>query len=391
MVIKLAILVLKSLSRNRIRTTVTAFGIVVLVAIFSLVTTVTSTLKRKMLTNADETRLIVTERWTAPSRVPLRYVRQIAELEGVRDWTTMNTVFGFLDESLRRDRAVIAIATRPENVRTMHSGLRVLPAETVDAMLNRKDGVLAGPALVGTMGWEVGQQFTFISASFPPVDIPFTVVGILPPGDWSSAFFCRHDYYMDATGDRAAVNCILLDVESGARARQLAATLNVDYENRQPALKVETESAGVSRFAARASAILQIIDAVVAVLLIDMVIILSNSIAISVRERRTEMAMLKVLGFQPLHIIGMVVAEAMVVGGVAGAVGTAIVCAVSALTISDLIPVMLWNRFFLQFPIPWTMVLSGVGLGVAVGVTGSLLPATAARGVRVSDVFAKIA
>jgi hypothetical protein len=76
---------------------------------------------------------------------------------------------------------------------------------------------------------------------------------------------------------------------------------------------------------------------------------------------------------------------------VAGAVGTAIVCAVSALTISDLIPVMLWNRFFLQFPIPWTTVLSGVGLGVAVGVTGSLLPATAARGVRVSDVFAKIA
>jgi putative ABC transport system permease protein len=390
-ILKLSVLVLKSLRRNKFRTTVTALGIIVLVAIYSVVTTVTTTVRRKMASSADETRLIVTERWTAPSRVPLRYVPELAAMDGVKDWTTINTVFGFLDESRRRDRAVVAIATRPENIRTMQSGLTALPPEAVKALLNRKDGILAGPALVRTMGWEVGRQFTFISASFPPVDVPFTIVGILPPGDWSNVFFCRHDYYTDATGDRAAVNAVLLDVETGQRAQALAAQLNIAYENRQPALKVETESAGVSRFAARATSLLQIIDGVVAVLLIDMVIILSNSISISVRERRTEMAMLKVLGFQPLHIIVMVVAEAMVVGGIAGAFGTAVVCAVSSMTIGELIPVMLLNRFFLQFPIPWTMVLWGIAVGGAVGLLGSVFPATAARAVRVSDVFAKIA
>ena len=391
LVMKLGMLVLKSLSRNKFRTAVTALGIVVLVAIFSVVTTVTGTVRRKMLSNASETRLIVTERWLAPSRVPQRYVPQIARLDGVRDWSTMNTLFGFVDESRRFDRNVVAIATRPDNLRTMYSGLEKLQPEAVEALLQRKDGVLIGPALVQMMGWETGQQFTFTSSRFPPVDVPFTIVGILPAGDWSNTFFCRHDYYMEVTGDRAAVNCVLLDVDSGAAARRLAAQVNFDYENQQPALKVETESASVSRFADRAWALLQVVDAVVAVLLIDMVIILSNSVSISVRERRVEMAMLKVLGFQPLHIIGMVVAEAMVVGGVAGAMGTAVVCAVSSLAAGEVLPVLLWNRFFLQFPIPWTSVLWGAAIGVGVGITGSLLPATAARSVRVSDVFARIA
>ncbi|MDZ4688363.1 MAG: ABC transporter permease [Planctomycetaceae bacterium] len=391
MMMKLSILVLKSLCRNRLRTAVTALGIVVLVAISSVVTTVTTTVRRKMLSSADESRLIVTERWLAPSRVPLRYVPDIAGLEGVRDWTTMNTVFGYLDESRRLDRTVLAIATRPDNIRTMYGGLHALPSEAVEALLQRKDGVLAGPALVQTMGWQVGREFTFHSAGFPPVDVPFTIVGILPPGDWSNAVFCRHDYYMDATGDRSAVNCVLLDAGNPAAAHRLAARVNSDYENRQPALKVETESAGVSRFANKVSALLQILDGIAVVLLIDMVIILSNSIGISVRERRAEMAMLKVLGFQPLHIIVLIVAEAMVVGGVAGALGTAVVWAVSSLTVGDVIPVMLWNRLFLQFPIPWTTVLLGIAVGVGVGITGSLLPATAARRVRVSDVFAKIA
>ena len=63
----------------------------------------------------------------------------------------------------------------------------------------------------------------------------------------------------------------------------------------------------------------------------------------------------------------------------------------SSLTVGDVIPVMLWNRLFLQFPIPWSTVLLGIAVGMGVGITGSLLPATAARRVRVSDVFAKIA
>ena len=391
MLFKFAVLVFKSLGRNKVRTSLTALGIMVLVAIFSIVTNVTSTVKNKVNAQGDQTRLIVSERWTMPSRVPLRYVPEITEIDGVREWTTLNFLMGFLDESRRRDRQAMGLATRPENLREMHEGAAEISDEEFEAFLSRKDAALVGPGLFKTMQWQIGQQFTLLAARFPPVDIPFTVVGVLPPGEMSNGFYCRHDYYMEATDDREAVNCILVEIDGAERAKELAATLSNDYENRQPSLKVETESAGVARFAARSQAVLQIIDGVVAILLIDMVIILSNSISISVRERRVEMAVLKVLGFQPLHITFMIIAEAMLVGGLAGLFGTAIVCLLSQLTVNEQLPVMVWNKFLLQFPVPWSASLWGMLIGAGVGLTGSAIPASSARSVKVSDVFAKIA
>lgn len=391
MLFKFTILVLKSLGRNKVRTALTALGVMVLVAIYAVVTNVTATVKKKAAAQGAQTRLIVSERWTMPSRIPLRYVDEIRSLPGVVNYTTWNLVAGFLDESRRRDRQAVCMATEPTTLREMHNGLENLSDDDLQTFIDRKDGVLVGPGLMKTMNYEIGQRFTLLAARFPPVDIEFTIVGVLPPGDWSNAFFCRHDYYMEATNDREAVNCIWLEVSGEDAAKEIAAKLSTDYENRQPSLKIETESAGVARFAARNQAVLSIIDGVVAILLIDMVIILSNSISISVRERRVEMAVLKVLGFQPLHITLMIIAEAMFVGAIAGLLGTAIVCVLSQLTVAGVIPILPFTRFLLQFPVPWSAAVWGLLIGAGVGLTGSALPASSARSVKVSDVFARIA
>lgn len=391
MLFKFLILVLKSLGRNKLRTFLTGLGVMVLVAIYSVVTSVTSNVKNRIAAQGSQTRLIVSERWTMPSRVPLRYIPEITSLPGVVDWTTWNTVIGFLDESRRRDRQAAGIATRPENLREMHADLGKLDDEVIAALEGRKDGALVGTGLMKTMNWQVGQRFTLLAARFPPVDIQFTIVGVLPAGDWSNGFFFRHDYYMEATQDRNAVNCVWLQVDGEEAAKEIAAKLSADYENRQPSLKIETESAGVARFAARSQAVLAIIDGVVFILLLDMVIILSNSISISVRERRVEMAVLKVLGFQPLHIAGMIIAEAMLVGALAGVLGAAFVCTMSVLTIREVLPVLPFTKFLLQFPIAWTTAYWGFLIGAGVGLSGSAWPAMSARNVKVSDVFARIA
>jgi len=390
MLLKFTILVLKSLGRNKVRTSLTGLGVMVLVSVFAVVTNVTATVKNK-IAKGNQARLLVTERWTAPSRLPVRYIDEIAHYPGVKNYTHWNMVPGFLDESRRRDRQTAAIATRPESLREMQNGLDALSDETYEAFLRQKDGALVGPGLMQNMNWQIGQRFTLFASRFPQVDVEFTIVGVLPAGDWSNSFFWRHDYYVEATGDDEGVNVIWLDMESESAAKEIAATLMTDFDNRQPSLKVETESAGVARFAGRSTAIMQIVDLVVLILLIDMVIILSNSISISVRERRVEMAVLKVLGFQPLHITLMIIAEAMFVGALAGLLGTALVCAVSDLTISERMPALPFNRFLLQFPVPWSAVFWGTIIGAAVGLTGSVVPASTARSVKVSDVFARIA
>jgi putative ABC transport system permease protein len=390
MLFKFSILVLKSLGRNKVRTGLTGVGVMVLVSVFAVVTNVTSTVKGK-IAQGNQSRLLVSERWTAPSRLPVRYVDEIAQYPGVKNYTHWNVVTGFLDETRRRDRQSTAIATRIASLREMQNGLDKLSDETYEAFSQQKDGVLVGPGLMQNMNWQVGQRFTLFASRFPPVDIEFTIVGVLPAGDWSNSMFCRHDYYVEATGDHDSVNAMWVDAENESVAKELAAQLMMDFDNRQPSLKVETESAGVARFAGRSQAIMQIVDGVVLILLIDMVIILSNSISISVRERRVEMAVLKVLGFQPLHIALMIIAEAMFVGAMAGLLGTGVVCLVSELTLNEMMPATPFNRFLLQFPVPWSAMAWGAIIGAAVGLTGSALPASTARSVKVSDVFARIA
>jgi putative ABC transport system permease protein len=114
---------------------------------------------------------------------------------------------------------------------------------------------------------------------------------------------------------------------------------------------------------------------------------LSNSISVATRERRVEMAVLKVLGFEPVVIMALVVGEAMLLGAVSGFVGAALAWLSSTLAVHGFLPSNPATRIFFSFPIQAAMVLWGALLGAL----GSIVPAWNAWQVKVSDVFAKIA
>jgi putative ABC transport system permease protein len=119
-----------------------------------------------------------------------------------------------------------------------------------------------------------------------------------------------------------------------------------------------------------------------------MALVIANAISISVRERRTEMAVLKVLGFQPRQIMAMVLAEALVVGA-----GSGLVSAAGTYTLINLIfgglkfPV----AFFPAFMVPGEALWWGPAVGGSTALVGSIVPAWSAMRVKVSEVFSKVA
>ncbi len=390
MFLKFCTLILKSLGRNKVRTLLTGLGITVLVCVYAIVSSVTSAVSSRINSQGSQTRLICSDRWVAPSLIPPRYFPDLAAQEGIEDWTTWNMFPCAFDNSGRMDRQGIGIATRPENLPDMVSDGDQIDPAAIERLKQRRDGALFQSAVLKIMNWEVGQQVTVYGNQFPRTVVPLTIVGVLPQGQLASYYF-RQDYLQNLDPNKAVVNAVVLKVRDSKETDKVAAEIGARYARRQPALKVETESAGVARFAAKAQSILSLIQMVVVVLLIDMVIILSNSISISVRERRVEMAVLKVLGFQPLHILAMVIIEAMLIGAFAGAFGTGIVYAISKLTLEGILPISPPTQFLIQFPVPATVVGQGLLLGMAVGLTGSFFPALSARKVKVSDVFSRIA
>jgi putative ABC transport system permease protein len=128
--------------------------------------------------------------------------------------------------------------------------------------------------------------------------------------------------------------------------------------------------------------------ALVPAILATMSLVIACAISIGVRERQREMAVMKVLGFGPNHILVLILGEALLLG-----VASGFASAVLTYTIFN------WGfgginfrvAFFPTFPVPIESLRWGVSVGFLTAFLGSIVPAWSARSVKVSEVFSKVA
>jgi len=369
----------------------TALAVTVMVLLCIEMRTILGTVLRRVEAEGSQSRLMVTERWEMPSRIPVRYLPALARLEGVEDWTTWSSYPCYFHEARQVSQQAFGVATRPDNLVAMHAGLDKLDLSTIEDLKRQKSGAILAADVAKDLQCRIGQNVTLFSALDPLKTLRLKVVGILPVGEYPRVIFFRQDYFETATGNKDTVDIMWLRTRDAEAAQHVATQVQEYFRNRQPELKVETESAGVARFAGRSQSLLSVIRLVIVVLLIDMVVVLSNSISVATRERRVEMAVLKVLGFEPTAIMALVVGEAVLIGAASGAIGTTLAWACSSVALSGLLPPSGFTRLFYLFPIPIGTIWWGIPVGALVGFAGSIIPAWNARGIKVSDVFAKIA
>jgi putative ABC transport system permease protein len=384
-------LIVKNLGRNKLRTTLTALSVTMLVMICLEMKGVLGAVSQRVQAEGSQSRLMVSERWIIPSCIPMRYVRELTHMEGVDDWTTWNVYPGFWHEARQVNQEAVGIATRLENLVSMHAGLEKVDPAALAALEREKSGALVAADLAQDMGCQVGQAITLFGPGAIDPRLRLKVVGVMPAGEYPRTIFFRQDYFAQATGNKDTISLVWLRSRDPETARRLSERINEAFRHHQPELKVETESASVARFAERGQSILAIIQLVVAILVLDMIVVLSNSISVATRERRMEMAVLKVLGFEPSMILFLILGEATLVGALSGLLGASLAWGCSTLVANEVIPPSGWTTVFTLFPVRASALVPGALLGAVVGCSGSLLPALGARKVKVADVFAKIA
>ena len=122
-------------------------------------------------------------------------------------------------------------------------------------------------------------------------------------------------------------------------------------------------------------------------ILIVLALVISNAISISVRERLTEMAVLKVLGYGPTHIMFLVLGEALLIGVLSGLLSAGASYVYINLVLGGVkFPI----AFFPAFQIPFDALWWGPAIGAAASLAGSIFPAWSATTVKVSEVFSKV-
>jgi len=411
--------ILKSLRRNLVRTILTGLATFVLVFVVTLVWTVLWFLDLVTQEKSKDLKAIVTERWQIPSQMPFSYAASLSEGAASRpgdvrpdDHMTWQFFGGTLDPNKRtRENIVFFFCMEPSKLLTMMDGLEELTPQqradlqkACDIMTRDKRKVILGKDRLAAINKKVGERFKITSLNYKDIDLEVEVIAEFPEGRYNQSALMNRDYLNDALDaynlkqarlglpkhpmTQRSLNLVWLRVPDSDAFKRVSEQIMSSSLFTNPAVKAETASSGVASFLdAYRDLLWGMRYLLVPAILVTMSLVIANAISISVRERRTEMAVLKVLGYGPNHIMLLVLGEALLIGAGAGLLSSGLTWYFVNEVIGGIkFPI----AFFPAFKIPTNALWWGPTIGGVTAFVGSFLPAWSARSVKVSEVFSKI-
>jgi putative ABC transport system permease protein len=405
---KFLLLIFKNLFRNKVRTTLTFLATMVLVFVVTMIWTVVYFLDDLTKTKTENLQAIVTEKWQIPSQMPMSYSRPLAEGAASKPGDVRPKEFmlwqfygGTIDpEKKTRESMIFFVATDPNKILSMIDDLKGLDPKLVEKLREKKNAVLVGPKRLKTINKKVGERIKITGLDFKGIDLDFEIVGELPTGQYEDLGIMNEDYLNDAVDSyrgpggtkhplvNKRLNFVWLRVGNPEDFTTIGKQIESAPEFRDPAVKCETFGSMVASFLDAYTGFIWFIKWIlVPGSMVSMILVIANAISLSVRERRKEIAVLKVLGFGPGVIMFLVLGEAILLGSGSGML-------TGGLTFEIFNTLMGGIRVFPgnpPYPVPLDALWWGPVVGGGAALLGSLLPAWTARAVNVSEVFAKIA
>jgi putative ABC transport system permease protein len=321
------------LFRKKTRTILTLLSIVVAFALFGLLQAVEVTFESGADT-ADAKRLLTTARYSIIEPLPMAYLRRIEQVPGVvgvayADW------FGakYQNES----NAFPVFAVDPERYLDMYPEFTVSRAHR-EAFAKTRTGALAGQRLVDRFGWKVGQKLPISSEIHPKIDgsmtWEFDLVGTLDADDpavrGNTDMVLINVAYFDEARQigRGKTGWYIVRVADSGQARGIAAAIDALFTNSPDETKTQPEKEFALGFAKQIGDIGALVTRILIAVFFTILILTGNAMAQSIRERIPELAILKTLGFSDGKVTALVLAEALLLLVLGGAIGMAAAVAV---------------------------------------------------------------
>jgi putative ABC transport system permease protein len=372
-------LVWRNLLRRKVRTTFTLLSIFVAFVLYAFLMTIRTAFSMGVEV-AGVDRLMMMHKVSLIQLLPISYLRDIQSTPGVT-LASHNTWFGGTYQDNANSFAVMAVV--PEPHLQLFPEFKV-PPDQVKAWLADRQGALVGRDVATRYGWKIGDKVPIQATIWQPKqgNTWFFNIDAIYDGDRTvdkTNFFFRYDYLDEnRRGAYGMVGWYTIRVADPSRSTEIAARLDSQFANSSAETKTSTEKAAIQGFANQVGDIGAIMVAILVAVLFSILLVAANTMAQSVRERTSELAVLKTLGFSDGLVLGLVLAESLFMAVLGGGLGLAI----AWLLVSQ----GGFNNAFLP-----VFVLKGrdVAIGVALcGVLGALagsVPAVSAVRLRITD------
>lgn len=380
--IKFLPLLFANLRRRTPRTIFTLLSIAVAFLLYGLLAAVKNGFEATgNLAGID--RLVTMDKVSIVQPLPISYLQRIAAVPGVK-MVTHSTWFGghYQDER----GVIITYPVPPESYLAMYPEF-LLPPPQRQRWLHDRVGAIVGRALAQSYGWKVGDRLPLRSDIYPRSDgtynWQFTIDGIYdnkdPSGDVSSVFF-NYDYLDESrTLGKGTVGWYIVRIADATQSAQIAAAIDALFTNSSAETKTGSEKAFVQGFANQTGDIGAIVIAIGIAVFFTMLLVSANTMAQSVRERTTEVAVLKTLGFSDPTVLALVISESLLLTLLGGALGIA-----GALLAVGRIGRSL-SEYLSAFLVTPSALAVGAVLVIGLGVAAGLLPAVRAARLRIVD------
>jgi len=379
-------LVLKSARRSKRRTALTMMSVAIAVFLFAALKAVLDGFDA--VAAASSSMRVVTVRSTSMIfSMPMSHVEAIKTTPGVQDATYANW-FGGIYKDPKNFFGQFAVD--PESYLRMYPEV-ILSPEEKQAFLNDRTGCIVGDGLVKKYGWNIGDRIV-LQPGIPiygTQDYPFTIRGIYKAGssavDNQSMLF--HWKYADERSLVAGqVGWIVTKVADPDRATQVASAIDGKFANSPFETKTDTEKAFSAQFANMLGNLNVLLGSVALAVVITTLFVAGNTMAMSVRERTTEVAVMRTLGFPAGTIFALVVGEGLFVALIGGALG-----AILARLLVNGEALGLTGGFIPAFGVGNMNMVIGLGLSALIGILAALIPATLASRLKIVDALRRVA
>jgi putative ABC transport system permease protein len=204
----------------------------------------------------------------------------------------------------------------------------VVPPQQVAAFSADPCGALIGKDLAARYGWKPGDRVT-LKGTIYPGDWDFTVRGVYDVSsggmDTSSFFFgfrCLNEKLPEARQDR--VGAFMLRVEDPSRSAAVSTAIDGMFANSPYPTRTESERAATLGFISMLSAIITAVKVVSTVILLIILLVIGNTLAMSVRERTRDLATLRAMGFKSGRVVMLVLFESLAIGLASAGLGVLI-------------------------------------------------------------------
>jgi putative ABC transport system permease protein len=320
---KFLALVLANFRRRKLRTLLTMLSIVVAFVLFAYLAAIKKGFEMGA-TVAGADRVIVRHRISLIQPLPQSYQAQINQMEGVAVSSQAAWFGGIYREG---EMPFPQIAVEPEQFLTIYHEF-VLTPEQKAAWLGTRSGAIAGRKLADRYDWKVGQKVvikpTFMQSKSGG-NWEFDLSGIYDGAHEevdTTGFFFRHDY-LDETrrwGD-GQTGWFYIKVADPNNAEAIVKKIDERFANSPAETRTELEKAFIKGFAQQMGNIGMIVTAILTAVFFTILLVAGNTMAQSVRERISELGVLKAIGFTDGKVLGMVLTESLLIALVAGGAG----------------------------------------------------------------------